>query len=69
MAIENVGKVNASGGRSRDVQWDTKNVEVLVRTKSGMLSSGNMKRTGLRTDCRGDVFSIAQSWLESDRSR
>lgn len=69
MAVEDLGAVRASGGRSRQVRWDSKTGEILVEGKPGIFGEGNMKRIGLTTKNRGEAINYAKEWLEADISR
>lgn len=69
MAVRELGKIQASGGRSRKVKWDEKTGDIYVEGKPGTFSSGSMKKIGMSTKDRADAMSYAQSWLDSDRNR
>ncbi len=64
-----LGKVRASGGRNRRVQWDDRSHEIYVEGQSGLFGGGSMRRIGVRTRNRGDVIEFARSWLDADSAR
>jgi hypothetical protein len=69
MTIIELGRVRASVGRNRKVQWDDRSHEVYVEGKPGFLGGGSMRRIGITTRNRGDVMEFARSWLEDDPAR
>lgn len=69
MAIEDIGKVDASGGRTRKVQWDSRSGEIYVQGKPGFLSDGHMRRIGIKTMKKADAISYAQRWLDSNKDK
>ena len=69
MSITGLGKVRASGGRSREVKWDEKTGEIYVEGSPGIFGSGEIKKIGIQSRDRLDILNIAQTWLESNSSR
>lgn len=69
MAFEKLGKVPASGGRLRRVDWDTKQGDVYVEGRPGLFGGGNMLRIGILAKTSSDAVNYAQGWLNQDTSR
>lgn len=69
MAFQKLGKVRASGGRVRRVDWDDKRGEVYVEGKPGLFGGGGMRRIGILAKTSSDAMNYAQGWLNQDMSR
>lgn len=69
MAFQKLGKVRASGGRVRRVDWDDKSGEIYVEGRSSLFGGGGMRRIGILAKNSSDAINYAQGWLNQDMSR
>ena len=69
MAFQKLGKVRASGGRVRRVDWDDKRGDVYVEGKPSFFGGGGMQRIGILAKTSSDAMNFAQGWLNQDVRR